>query len=62
MINALARLAILLTVPVSLFVLVQGLMVAYKTGGFWLFFPACGAVIVACLGIASLFDSRQPPR
>lgn len=62
MVNALIRLALLACVPGFLGVLVAGCLAAFDAGGFPLFFAACGVVIVGCLGLATLYDSRHPPQ
>lgn len=59
--RSLLMLGALLCAPLSLFVLWRGLYAMYQDGGLlWLWVGAV-AVMVICLGVASLIDSRQPP-
>lgn len=62
--KALAILGLAASVPLTLAVLVSGVLAWREAGGDLLFLVGCGSVVVSCLSVAHLFDRRQnqPPR
>lgn len=59
--RTLACVVVLLSAPVSLFLLAMGARAVYDAWGMVAFLLACGGSVIACLSIAFLFDTRQPP-